>query len=170
MKTKKLTLMALLTGIALVIFVAESRIPAPVPIPGVKLGLANIITLVAMALLGKREAGLVLTARIILGSVFAGSVSAMIFSLCGGAAAYGVMCLLADRFPPRLLWVVSVFAALAHNAGQLAAAAVITMTPGVLYYGFALAVSAIITGSFTGLAAMYMIKRLPGDWKLSGKS
>ena len=54
-KTKKLALMALLTAIALTIFVVENQLPAPVPVPGVKLGLANIITLVTMLLLGKKD-------------------------------------------------------------------------------------------------------------------
>ena len=56
-KTKKLALLAALTAVALTIFVAEAQIPPVVPVPGVKLGLANIVTLVTMALLGRREAG-----------------------------------------------------------------------------------------------------------------
>ena len=60
-KTRKLTLMAILSTIALIIFVIEAQIPAPVPVPGVKLGLANIITLVAMVVLGRKEAGAVLS-------------------------------------------------------------------------------------------------------------
>ena len=67
-KTKKLALLAALTAVALTIFVAEAQIPPVVPVPGVKLGLANIVTLVTMALLGRREAGAVLVVRLILGS------------------------------------------------------------------------------------------------------
>ena len=76
-KTRKLTLMAMLTALSLIVFVIEAQIPAPVPIPGVKLGIANMITLVAMLVLGRREAGLILLVRIILGSVFAGSVTVL---------------------------------------------------------------------------------------------
>ena len=72
-KTRKLALMALLTAIALTIFVIEAQIPAPVPIPGVKLGLANIITLITMCLMGKKEAGAVLLVRVLMGAMFAGS-------------------------------------------------------------------------------------------------
>ena len=78
-KTKKLALMALLTAIALTIFVVENQLPAPVPIPGVKLGLANIITLVTMLLLGKKEAGAVLLVRVLMGAMFAGSPSTLLF-------------------------------------------------------------------------------------------
>ena len=151
--------MALLCAVALTIFVAEARIP--VPIAGVKLGLANIITLYTMALLGKREAALVLTARIILGSMFSGSMSALIFSLAGGISAYAVMALTIGAFPPNLLWVVSIFGAIAHNAGQLTAAALITRTPGLFTYGLVLLIAAVITGAFTGVSAQYLIKALP---------
>ena len=76
-KTKRLAFMALLTAMALTIFVIEAQIPAPVPIPGVKLGLSNIITLTAMLLLGKKEAGIVLLLRIIMGAMFTGSPAAL---------------------------------------------------------------------------------------------
>ena len=70
--TKRLAVLAMFTAIALTIFVAEAQIPPVVPIPGVKLGLANIVTLIAMALLGRRQAGEILLVRIVLGSVFTG--------------------------------------------------------------------------------------------------
>ena len=109
--TKRLAVLAMFTAIALTIFVAEAQIPPVVPIPGVKLGLANIVTLIAMALLGRRQAGEILLVRIVLGSVFTGGVSAMLFSIAGGVLAYLVMCLTIRRLPERLLWVVSVLRA-----------------------------------------------------------
>ena len=75
MKTRRLVLLALLTAIALTIFMLEAQIPAPVPIPGVKLGLANIVTVFTVFLLGPGEGCLVLAARIFLGAVFAGNFS-----------------------------------------------------------------------------------------------
>ena len=157
-KTKRLAFMALLTAMALTIFVIEAQIPAPVPIPGVKLGLSNIITLTAMLLLGKEEAGIVLLLRIIMGAMFTGSPAALIYSISGGVLAYIVMCLLVGRFPEKLIWVVSAAAAVAHNAGQLMACALIVKTPGLLYYAPVLAASGIITGVFTGVAAMYLVR------------
>ena len=159
-KTKKLALMALLTAIALTIFVVENQLPAPVPVPGVKLGLANIITLVTMLLLGKKEAGAVLLVRVLMGAMFAGSPSTLLFSAAGGALAYAVMCLTVGLFPEKLLWVVSALAGLAHNAGQLLTCALVVKTPGVFAYAPILAVSGVITGVFTGLAAMYLIRAL----------
>ena len=146
-KTKRLAFMALLTAMALTIFVIEAQIPAPVPIPGVKLGLSNIIT-----------AGIVLLLRIIMGAMFTGSPAALIYSISGGVLAYIVMCLLVGRFPEKLIWVVSAAAAVAHNAGQLMACALIVKTPGLLYYAPVLAASGIITGVFTGVAAMYLVR------------
>ena len=90
-KTGKLALMALLTAIALTIFMIESQLPPPAPIPGVKLGLANIITLVTMLLLGRREAGAVLAVRVIMGAMFSGSMASLLYSAAGGALAYIVM-------------------------------------------------------------------------------
>ena len=159
-KTRKLALMALLTAIALTIFVIEAQIPAPVPVPGVKLGLANIITLITMRLLGKREAGAVLLVRVLMGAMFAGSPSTLLFSAAGGALAYLLMCLLAERFGPDRLWIVSALAGIAHNAGQLLACALVVKTPGVFAYAPVLAASGVITGVFTGLAAQYLLKAL----------
>ena len=159
-KTKKLARMALLTAIALTIFVVENQLPAPVPVPGVKLGLANIITLVTMLLLGKKEAGAVLLVRVLMGAMFAGSPSTLLFSAAGGALAWLVMCLTVGLFGEKQLWIVSALAGLAHNAGQLLTCALVVKTPGVFAYAPILAVSGVITGVFTGLAAMYLIRAL----------
>ena len=77
-KARKLTQMAMLTAIALTIFMIESQIPALVPIPGVKLGLANIVTVFAVFALGSREAASILFVRIFLGAVFAGNFSTIL--------------------------------------------------------------------------------------------
>ena len=159
-KTRKLALMALLTAIALTIFVIENQIPAPVPIPGVKLGLSNIITLVAMVLLGRKEAGAILLVRILMGAMFAGSPSTLLFSAAGGTLAYLVMCVTVGLFHEKQLWIVSALAAIGHNAGQLLTCALVVKTPGVMVYAPILAASGVITGVFTGLAAMFLIRAL----------
>ena len=157
-KTKKLCFMAVLTAIALTIFMIENQLPSPVPIPGIKLGLANIITLTAMVILGRKEAGAILAARIIMGAVFAGSPSTFIYSAAGGILAYIVMCVTIGLFKENQLWIVSALAAIAHNAGQLGACALIVKTPGIFAYAPILAASGVITGVFTGFAAIYLIR------------
>lgn len=160
MKTKRLVMMGILSSMALVIFVAEAQIPVIIPIPGIKLGLANVITLVSMSLLGRRDAACILAVRVTLGSVFTGSASAFIFSAAGGVLAYAAMALTIRRFPEKMLWVVSILGAVAHIAGQLAAALYITAAPGIFYYGLILIPAAIVTGAFTGLCAGYLIRPL----------
>lgn len=159
-KTKKLALMAVLTAIALTIFMIESQIPAPVPIPGVKLGLANIITLTTMLILGRKEAGAVLAVRVLMGAVFAGSPSSLLYSAMGGLFAYIVMCILVGIIPEKRLWALSALSAVAHNAGQLLACVLVVKTPGVFVYAPALIVSGVITGAFTGWGAMYLVRAL----------
>ena len=159
-KTKKLALMAVLTAIALTIFMLEAQLPAPVPIPGVKLGLANIVTLTAMLILGRREAGAILAARIVMGAVFAGNPSAMLYSAAGGVLAYAAMWRLVGVVPEKRLWAVSAVSAVAHNMGQLLACVLVVKTPGVFIYAPALIVSGVITGVFTGFGAMYLVRAL----------
>jgi heptaprenyl diphosphate synthase len=159
-KTRKLALMAVLTAIALTIFMIENQLPSIVPIPGVKLGLANIITLTAMVLLGRKEAGAVLLVRIIMGAMFAGSPATLLYSVAGGLLAYVVMCITIGLFSEKQMWIVSALAGIAHNAGQLIACVLVVKTPGVFAYAPILAVSGIITGCFTGFAAMYLVQAL----------
>ena len=94
MKTKKLTLLSLLSAIALTIFMVEAQIPALVPVPGVKMGLANIVTVFAVFALGPKEGAAVLLVRIFLGAVFAGKFSTIFYSAAGGALAIGATILL----------------------------------------------------------------------------
>lgn len=158
--TKQLTLMALLTAIALAIHVAEAQIPAPVPIPGVKLGLANIVTVWAMFTLGAGPALMVLIARILLGSLFAGQAMSLMYSLAGGLLCYLAMLLLRRVLTRDQIWVASVIGAVFHNIGQILVAIVVTGTPAIVSYLPVLLLSGIITGLFTGLAAQYLVKRI----------
>lgn len=163
MKTKKITYMALLTALALIIFVLESYIPVPVPIPGVKLGLANIITLYALWTLRPREAFFILITRIVLGSIFAGQLMSLLYSLGGGLLCF-ILTLASRRvLSEQQIWISSVIGAIAHNAGQILVAIAVTSTPGVAVYLPLLLISAIVTGCFTGFAAQQLylhMKRL----------
>ena len=159
-KTRKLALMALFVAIALTIFMIESQLPPSAPIPGVKLGLANVVTLTAMLILGRKEAGAILAVRILMGAVFAGSPASLLYSAAGGFLAYLVMCLTVKHFAENQLWIVSALAGVAHNAGQLLACVLIVQTPGVFAYAPNLVASGVITGCFTGFAAMYLTRAL----------
>ena len=92
-RTKTLALCALLTALALGLSYVERLIPLGllIPLPGIKLGLANVVTLFALCFLGLGPAFAVLIARCFLGSLFAGSLSGLVFSLTGGLLAMVVM-------------------------------------------------------------------------------
>lgn len=155
MKANKITLTAVLAGVALIIFIIEAQIP-PIWIPGVKLGLANVVTLIAILLGGYIMGGGVLLIRIILGSVFCGTLISFIFSLCGGICAYAAMCIGIKLLSRKQIWVVSVFGAIAHSIGQLAAAAVIIDNINIFTLMPLLITASIITGIFTGLCVQYL--------------
>ncbi len=159
MSTRKLTALAMLLGIALVIFIIEAQLPPLVPIPGVKLGLANIITLIVMVWYGRKEAFLVLILRITLGSIFSGLPTVFFYSFAGGVLCFFVMAIMFRLLGDERLWVVSVFGAISHNAGQIAMAYLFTRTLEVFYYFPLLVISGIITGVFTGVAAQAVVKK-----------
>lgn len=160
MTTKKLTQMALLTAVALIVFMVEAQIPSPVPIPGVKLGLANIITVYAMFLLGPAETLMILVCRIFLGSVFSGQMMTFFYSLGGGLLCWLAMVLMRRIVTRKQIWVCSVIGAICHNVGQIAVAIFISRTPSLIVYLPVLMVSGVLTGLFTGVAAQFLIARL----------
>ena len=165
MKIKKLTAMALLSAVALTIFTLEAQIPVPVPIPGVKLGLSNIVTVFAVYLLGGKEAAAILFVRIFLGAVFAGNFSTVIYSAAGGYLALAVTCLLRRVLSEDQIWVAGCLGAVAHSLGQMVAAVLISGTPGLMVYLPVMILCSGITGLFTGLCAGFLVKRGKGLWK-----
>ena len=169
MKTRKMTQMALLSAIALTIFMVEAQIPALVPIPGVKLGLANIVTVFAVFAMGPKEASAILFVRIFLGAVFAGNFSTIFYSAAGGALAILVTILLRKILTEKQLWVAGVMGAIAHSIGQMAMAVAITQTVGLVSYLPMMIVCSIITGLFTGLCAQFMLDRGEKLWKFISK-
>ena len=166
MKTRKLTTMALLTAIALTIFIIEAQIPAPVPIPGIKLGLSNIITIYAVWAIGAKEGAMILFARILLGAVFSGNFGTVFYSAGGGTLAILATIGLKFVLKENQLWVAGCMGAIAHSIGQMVVAVWITGTPTLLIYLPVLIVSSVITGLFTGLCAQLLIKRGKNLWKI----
>ena len=156
----RITRLALLTAIALTIFLAEAQIPALTAVPGVKLGLANIVTVYAMFALGPGDALLVLSARVFLGAVFSGQPMTLIYSAAGGLLSWCVLCLLGRLLTDRQIWLASPVAAIFHNIGQLLAAAAVLRSWSVLAWLPYLVLAAILAGLFTGVAAQALIRRL----------
>lgn len=166
MKTKRLTLCGLLTGLAIVLSIVERLFPldALIPVPGMKLGLANVVTLFALTRLRVRDALAILICRVVLASLLMGSVTAMIFSMAGGLLSLFVMLALL-RAEGRFcsLMGISVAGAAAHNVGQVAAAVFWMGTGAVVAYLPFLLVVAVPLGLVTGLtcsAALSHMKKI----------
>ncbi|MBQ2545044.1 MAG: Gx transporter family protein [Clostridia bacterium] len=157
---RRLCFDALLTAIALTIFVIEMHIPLSVGIPGVKLGLSNIVSVAAIFLLGPVDTAGILFARILLGGIFTGQILALWYSLAGGLLCYLSMLVTHKLLDTSQIWLASVIGAVFHNAGQLLAAAAVTRTLAVFWYFPILMVSAILAGLFTGVAAQFTVRRL----------
>ncbi|MGN1402815.1 MAG: Gx transporter family protein [Ruminococcus sp.] len=158
---KHLVTLALFTAMALTIFVVEAQIPVPVPIPGVKLGLANVITMIVLVQYGARDAVTVLLLRILLGSFFTGTITSLLYSLCGGLLCFAGMTLLCRLLNRKHLWFISLMGAVLHNIGQILAAMAIMQTTQVLWYLPFLLLTGAVTGIFTGIAADRVIRYLP---------
>ena len=158
----RITRLALLTAIALTIFLAEAQLPALTAVPGVKLGLANIVTVYAMFALGPGDALLVLSARVFLGAVFSGQMMTLIYSAAGGFLSWCVLCLLRKLLTGEQIWLASPVAAVFHNLGQLLAAAAVLRSWAVMAWLPYLIIAAILAGLFTGVAAQALLRRLSG--------
>ncbi|MBQ6989650.1 MAG: Gx transporter family protein [Clostridia bacterium] len=169
MKTKKLTTLALLSAIALTIFVIELQIPPLVPIPGVKLGLANIVTVFTVFAFRGRDGVALLFVRIFLGAVFAGTFSTIFYSAAGGSLAILTTIGLKRILTRKQLWVAGALGAVAHSIGQMAMAITLTGTPGLAVYLPVMLVCSIITGVFTGLCAQFVLNRGEKLWKITSE-
>lgn len=161
-KLKRLTRLSLLTATALIIFVVELQIPNPTPIAGVKLGLANIITVYGVYRYKAGEIALVLLVRILLGGIFGGNPSAVIYSLAGGVFCLLGMLLLKRIIPENRLWLCSVLGAALHNVGQILTAYIVMGMAAVFVYLPFLLVSGCAAGAITGICAQILVKRLRG--------
>ena len=165
MKTEKLTRLALLTAIASVIFIVELQFPDLIPITGVKAGLANIITVYVLYKYNWQDAVLVTLARIIIGTIFGGNISAIIYSLSGAFLALSAMIMMKKFIPKNHIWLCSTIGGISHNIGQTLAAIAVTGTFAVVSYLTILICCGCISGAFTGLSAQFAINRKIGKFR-----
>lgn len=160
---RRIASMALLLALGTAIYVAEVAFSPPWPLPGAKLGLANVVTLVVLALYGRRAAGLQAVARTVLGSLLTGTLlsPAFAFSLAGALAALAAMiAVLAVGGRIFSLVGVSVSGSVAHVTAQMAVAVLLVGHIGVLVELPYLTLVAVLTGCFTGLLAQLSVGRL----------
>lgn len=168
MKVRKIALCALLICLAAVLSAAESWLPAICPIPGVRVGLGNIVTMFILYIGGRwrsLDALIVVVLRCFLAALITGQIMNVFYGVAGGICALGVMLLLRKLLPAKnrenLLPLVSVAGALAHIAGQMLTAVIIYGNILVLAYTPVLLASAMISGAFTGGCTLLLLRKLP---------
>ena len=161
-KAKQISACAVMIALALALSWTERLIPPVVPLPGIKLGLANIVTLVALSLFGARYACMILVCRCIFGAVFGGGITGLAFSLCGGILALGAM-VLVGKASLFSIYGISVFGAAAHNIGQILAAMVLMHSVYIGVYLPYLLIAAIVTGLLTGGICAGILRVLPKE-------
>jgi heptaprenyl diphosphate synthase len=159
---RRLALYALLIALALALSFLERLLPvsALIPIPGFKLGFSNLVTLYALYALGPAPALLILAVRCTLGSIFAGSITALAVSLCGGLLALGLMTAL-HRLRALSPLGVSMGGAAAHSAGQVLAAVLLLGNTAPVYYLPPLLVLSLLAGFLTGGITAILLRRVP---------
>lgn len=157
---KKALYVAMLCAAAVVLHIAEGALLAPVPVPGVKLGLSNGVTLLALYLYGRREAAAVAAGRVLLGSLLSGRLmtAAFFMSASGAVAATAAMFCAKALFKKAGPAGVSIVGAVFHNAGQLGAAALLMGSSSVFLFFPVLLASAAVTGMLTGAAVSSVLK------------
>jgi len=159
LKHRKKIFLSLLVSFGIVLHIIENMIPVPFPVPGAKLGLANIISLIAITFYGLREGLVVGTLRCIIGALLAGSFSSLIYSLTGAIMSTIIMAFAYKRFNNVFSLVgISFLGGVIHNFTQVTVASIALSTFGLYIYLPFLMIIGLFTGLFTGLAA-YFVKR-----------
>lgn len=157
---KRIALLSLMTALSLISFLLEALLPV-LPVPGAKIGLSNIFSLLPLFLSGLGDALLIVICRTVLGALFAGNASMLLYSLTAGVAAV-IAARLMLLFTPKISLVcVSVVSAVCHNFTQLFVYSLLTRTPLILYYAPVLLAAGMIAGGVVGATAVSLLRACP---------
>lgn len=161
-QTKHLIYMSLLVAMALVLHLVERSIPVPFMTPGAKLGLANLVTVIALYTLDKKsDVAKIIVTRSILSAIFGGSVSGLMYGSMGAFLSFIIMLVIKESLKEKVSIIgVSAAGAVFHNIGQLLVAALIVQNIGVMLYLPVLSLAGIVTGIFVGMAANYTVAHM----------
>ena len=160
MKTKQLALGGMLVVLALILSYVEHLLPLSIGVPGVKMGLPNVVVLFALYRLGGKPAWAISLVRVMMVSLLFGTLFSLAYSVAGAVLSLGVMLLLRrwGKFSPAG---VSVAGGVAHNAGQILVAMALLETAELGYYLPVLCLSGTVAGVCVGLLAALLLRRLP---------
>ena len=163
---KRAAFLGVFLALALVLSYVESLIPVIIPVPGIKLGLTNIIIVLMLYTMGAKEALAVSVLRVILAGFLFGNLASIIYSLAGGLLSFGVMALLKKAGRLHII-TVSAIGGVSHNLGQVIVAALVVENVSVMYYFPVLMIAGVITGVVIGIVANELIKRVGKYIRLS---
>lgn len=157
--TGKITIIGMLTALAMVLGFVETLIPVNLGVPGMKLGLANLIVIITLYLLDIKTAVIVSLLRIVLIAMTFGNVSMMFYSIAG--ASLSLLCMiLAKKINGFSMVGISIIGGIMHNVGQIICAAFVVRTNGVFTYLPVLMFAGIISGMLIGIAASLVMVRV----------
>lgn len=158
-RTRTVTEYGILIALAMVLSYIEATIPAFFAVPGMKLGLTNIVVLTALYMKGPKSAMVINILRIILVSMLFGNGMSLAYSLAGGLLS-GIIMILLNKTNRFSITVVSICGGIAHNIGQILVAMIIMETTSLAYYLLLLWFSGLATGAVIGLIGGLMINRM----------
>ncbi len=158
--TRKIAYMGMFIAVAMVFSYVESLIPVNIAVPGVKLGLANLVTIVVMFKMDVRSAWMISLIRVVLSALLFGNLSIMVYSLAGAVLSLLVMTLCMKLKIFGLLGT-SILGAVSHNAGQIIMAAILMKSGNIMLYIPVLCISGTIAGICIGLAGAVLVRNLP---------
>lgn len=165
---KKTAYFGMFVALAFLFSYIESLIPINLGIPGVKLGLANLVVIVSLYVMGARAAFAVAMARILLSGFTFGSLFAMLYSMAGGLLSFGVMALLKKSRRFSVVGV-SVAGGVFHNVGQILVAILVVRTVALVTYLPILMVAGVVAGVVIGILGAAVIRRVERLMPFSGK-
>lgn len=162
--TKDMAIYGMFIALAMVFSYIESMIPISLGIPGIKLGIANLVTIVCLYVLGIKAAISVSLIRIVLMGLSFGNTSTMMYALAGGMLSLLLM-IIAKKADLFSMAGVSIIGGVSHNIGQLILAAIIIETVGVISYMPVLLFAGSVAGFLIGICAAIILKRIKPEFK-----
>lgn len=157
METKQITQLGLLLSVSLVLGYLESLLPVMVAVPGVKLGIANIVTMLVLYRMGGKQAFFIMLLRVVIAGFLYSGVAGIVYGLMGGVCCIAVMVCL-KHIPVFSMLGVSMAGAVFHNVGQIIAAMLVMENTGIVYYLPVLCISGVLSGLGVGFLSHLLIK------------
>ena len=157
--SKKVAFYGVFAALAILMGYVESLFPPPIPVQGVKLGLANVIVLIALYFMGAKAALGINVIRVVISALLFSGFSGFLYSIAGAGVSFIIM-VLAKKIKSSGIIGVSVLGGVAHNIAQIGVAAAVLNTPGLFYYLPVLIISGVVMGVITGIAARYCLNHI----------